>query len=130
MEHKLFRKLEDGERIEEGDVWGTDGDSCRKHIGKVFRDEDFWSILRPVYIQTTTGSTDETEEKPVPHPVYEEAREVERLKLLREHYAGLAMQGFCANPAFETRQAEQLVEWSVEQADALIAALNKKEEAA
>lgn len=44
---------------------------------------------------------------------------------LREHYAGLAMQGAITNPAYEHWTVEQVAELAVRQADALIAALNK-----
>ena len=44
---------------------------------------------------------------------------------LRQHYAGLAMQGYCANPhdSVNNKSFQELAVWSVEQADALIAAL-------
>lgn len=43
---------------------------------------------------------------------------------LREYFAAMAMQGFCARP--ETC-LDTVVAWSVETADALIEALNKEQ---
>jgi hypothetical protein len=47
---------------------------------------------------------------------------------LRQHYAGLAMQGFCANadPEFMRIPIEDCCSLSVKMADALIAALEVK----
>ena len=44
---------------------------------------------------------------------------------IRQYYAGLAMQGICANPAFETLSFEGCADYAVQQADALIAKLNE-----
>lgn len=46
----------------------------------------------------------------------------------RDYFAGLAMQGLCANPSMCTMSqgtVEQIAEWSREHADALLAALAK-----
>lgn len=45
---------------------------------------------------------------------------------LRERAAIAAMQGFCANPMFDDTSHKQIAEWSVAQADALIAELRKE----
>jgi hypothetical protein len=47
---------------------------------------------------------------------------------LREYYAGLAMQGFCANESVTDSQGDGLViaRAAVKHADALIAELNKE----
>lgn len=45
---------------------------------------------------------------------------------LRERAAIAAMQGFCANQAFDDASCEQIAEWSVAHADALIAELQKE----
>ncbi|MBP3945149.1 hypothetical protein [Psychrobacter sp. K31L] len=45
---------------------------------------------------------------------------------LREHYAGLAMQGMLANFAGEVRNADFLCKEAVEYADLLIAELSKQ----
>lgn len=45
---------------------------------------------------------------------------------LRERAAIAAIQGFCANPAFEDASHKQIAEWSVAYADALIAELKKE----
>lgn len=42
----------------------------------------------------------------------------------REYFAAKAMQGFCAHADIAERTAQQTSAWAVEQADALIAALN------
>jgi hypothetical protein len=44
----------------------------------------------------------------------------------REAFAMAAMQGHAANAAFEAASKQQICRWSVEMADALIEALNKK----
>lgn len=45
---------------------------------------------------------------------------------LRQHYAGLAMQGLLSCPADGvTMKAERIATWAVEQADALLAELDK-----
>jgi len=44
---------------------------------------------------------------------------------LREHYAGLAMQGLCANTEWATSSESSIADSSVSQADALIEELNK-----
>ena len=44
----------------------------------------------------------------------------------REYFAAMAMQGMCANSSFtKCATYEDMAEWSVKQADALIEALNK-----
>jgi hypothetical protein len=43
----------------------------------------------------------------------------------REYFAGLAMQGYCANNECHTGGYEKIAKWSVEMADALINALNQ-----
>ncbi len=43
----------------------------------------------------------------------------------REHFAGLVMQGICANPQQCALSHMEIAEYSVEIADALIHALNK-----
>lgn len=45
---------------------------------------------------------------------------------LREHYAGMALQGMLANFAGDVVNAESLCKEAVEYADLLIAELNKK----
>jgi hypothetical protein len=45
---------------------------------------------------------------------------------IREHFAGLAMQGYCSNANLTDTEWVVLSEWSVSQADALIEALNKE----
>ena len=45
---------------------------------------------------------------------------------LRERAAIAAMQGFCANQAFNDASHKQIAEWSVAHADALIVALQKE----
>jgi len=45
----------------------------------------------------------------------------------REEFAKAAMQGLCANPAYDSASEEKIVGWSVRVADALIFELNKKE---
>ena len=47
---------------------------------------------------------------------------------IRQHYAGLAMQGFCAAGYgdFNNNHVEHIAKLSVKQADALIAELNKE----
>jgi hypothetical protein len=46
---------------------------------------------------------------------------------LRERAAIAAMQGFCANPEFSELPVERIAEWSVSQADALIAELEEED---
>ncbi len=43
----------------------------------------------------------------------------------REHFAALAMQGFCASQAGSQQSAKMIAGWSIEQADALIIQLKK-----
>jgi hypothetical protein len=44
----------------------------------------------------------------------------------REHFAAMAMQGMCANSSLiQIWTYQNIAEWSVQQADALIEALNK-----
>ena len=45
---------------------------------------------------------------------------------LRERAAIAAMQGLCANQAFDDASHKQIAEWSVAHADALIAELQKE----
>jgi len=45
----------------------------------------------------------------------------------REYFAAMAMQGICANSSLAERSSyNSFAEWSVQQADALIEALNKE----
>lgn len=44
---------------------------------------------------------------------------------IRQQFAMAAMQGFSANPNFQTTSFSTIAEYSVQQADALIAELNK-----
>jgi hypothetical protein len=46
---------------------------------------------------------------------------------LREHFAGLAMQGFCGNEKLEQTPDHLLARYSVKAADALIAELERTE---
>ena len=46
----------------------------------------------------------------------------------REYFAGLAMQGYCANPEMRHTSIEAIGKYSVQQADALLSALNKDAE--
>ncbi len=43
----------------------------------------------------------------------------------REHFAALAMQGFTASPDYSAAHCDKIAKYAVEQADALIAALNE-----
>ena len=43
-----------------------------------------------------------------------------------EHYAGLAMQGLCANSELASLDSEKVAKWSVDQAKALIAEIEKE----
>jgi hypothetical protein len=45
----------------------------------------------------------------------------------REYFAALAMQGLSANPIYGKEVCSKIATWSVEQADALLAALEGKE---
>lgn len=45
---------------------------------------------------------------------------------LRELYAGLAMQGYNANPGWDSQTSKDKADWAVLDADALIAALEEK----
>lgn len=47
---------------------------------------------------------------------------------IRQHYAGLAMQGFLSTSRYWIDEPEKVAEWSVRQADALINALNQSEQ--
>lgn len=45
---------------------------------------------------------------------------------IRQHFAGLAMQGFRANPDYSQTHPDNIANLSVQSADALIEALNKE----
>jgi len=45
----------------------------------------------------------------------------------REYFASLAMQGLCANADVGSSPENRIAKYAVEQADALIAALNKED---
>jgi hypothetical protein len=45
----------------------------------------------------------------------------------REYFAGLAMQGLCANPMSDDMTAPEIAEEAIRRTDALIAELNKGE---
>lgn len=47
---------------------------------------------------------------------------------VREHYAGLAMQAFCAAKDLAAVPTKTISAWAIEQADALLAALEKGDE--
>ena len=48
---------------------------------------------------------------------------------IRQHFAAMAMQGFCANNIIQHYDADFVAQYSAKYADALIAELNKNETA-
>lgn len=134
MKHKLFRILDPGEITDEADIT-YNGQWENLHPGDIGAEVSFGDIiLRPVSAEGDAESTEDLDEvfRHGMSPVYAEAREAERLKSLRERYAGLAMQGLLSNPNTTGSVGPRIshAPTAVMMADALIAALNKKEEAA
>lgn len=134
MKHKLFRILDPGEMTDQADIT-YNGQWENLHPGDIGAEVSFGDIvLRPFSAEGDTESTEDLDEvfRHGLSPVYAEAREAERLKLLRYNYAGLAMQGILASRKVSGDGVfpwEEIAPSSVQMADALIAALNKKEEA-
>lgn len=125
MNKQLYVKLEPGERIKEGDLVWVD-ESQWKEVGSEWigtRLEEETAVIRPVSIERVTGTESA-------FPSFDGSGAVGGMTL-REHYAGLAMQGLCsAIRPDDCFSPSLLAETSVGCADALIAALNKKEESA
>lgn len=126
MNKQLYRMMDEGERIQEGDVifnrqheaWcGISSLECSPVA--------LTGWLRPVSIERVTGTESA-------FPAFDGSGVVGGMTL-REHYAGLAMQGILASRKVSGDGVfpwEEIAPSSVQMADALIAALNKKEEAA
>lgn len=57
----------------------------------------------------------------------ENGRKMAQYLTKREHFAAMAMQGWRANPVVDKNiPSEAIAEWSLEDADALLAALDKE----
>ena len=117
---QLYRKLEEGEIIGctdliwmEEEQWATVDEM---HVGK--RLEGNTAALRPVEVQ----------QSPDHEIAYLEANVSPDSMTKRERFAMAAMQGLCSTTSLdECFSAKAVAETAVEQADALIAALNAKE---
>lgn len=145
MEHKLYRILEQGEIVEGGDMVFWHPTRKWRPVKECFvnKPSDDSPLLRPVSSNQPTATESPELDEQERHTefvyglasVHHEIREDQRMKRLREQYAGLAMQGFIHNPdwsidgiAGSIMTWDDLGEASVKAADSLIAALNKKEE--
>lgn len=129
METQLYRKLEAGELVEAGDLIWMDEEGWETvnlcHLGEAYQFEE--AALRPWKLELGPTSTYVTFPPQVPIS-------------LRQHYAGLAMQAYVSlftpeNVAVHKKMCphsplnEYFAACSVQMADALIAALEKKEDA-
>lgn len=126
MNKQLYVKLEEAEALKEGDIWGNDASPVEAvFFGDLMGEEFSYPAFRPVSIERVTGTESA-------FPAFDGSGAVGGMTL-REHYAGLAMRGILASRKVSGDGVfpwEEIAPSSVQMADALIAALNKKEEAA
>lgn len=132
MNKQLYEVVPMGQPLEKNDLSIIPGAGNRlASAGEVmvvgYESNGLW--IRPVSIERVTGTESA-------FPAFDGSGAVGGMTL-REHYAGLAMQGLIASPTPWTADCEastpmtswkDVAEGSVQMADALIAALNKKEE--
>lgn len=116
METQLYRKLEAGELVEDGDL--------------IWMDAQVWETVSPCYIGDSYSPNDAALRPFKSISSSSNSSPVVGITL-RQHYAGLAMQGILSNHNVDPLKfGDKLIsELSVFFADALIAALEKKEEA-
>ncbi len=122
MKQTLYRKLEDGEIIESGDVDGEDGKWVSLlAIGQTFVSSAFVQVFRPVDVP----------EIPNPEAAIFTVNPSPESLTKRERFAMAAMQGILANPNVDPLKfGDKLIsELAVFFADAQIAALNEREAA-